>query len=106
MIAEIFAKAPFLEAGMLICFGISWPVDILKSIRVKRTEGKSLAFMVLVFVGYLSGLSAKFLRTGENDQMLEAVTWLYLLNAIFVAIDIFLFLRLRRTERLAVEMTE
>ena len=106
MIAEIFAKAPFLEAGMLICFGVSWPVDIFKTIRVKRTEGKSLAFMVLVFVGYLSGLSAKFVRTGENNQMLEAVAWLYLLNSIFVAIDIVLFVRFRRTERFAVEISE
>jgi len=51
-----------LEAAMLICFGVSWPVDIYKAWTSRRTEGKSLAFMCLIFVGHLAGVAAKLTR--------------------------------------------
>ena len=58
IVAQVF------EAGMLICFGFAWPVDILRTLRARRVEGKSVAFMGLIFLGYLSGMTAKFLRAG------------------------------------------
>ena len=45
MSSEIF------EAGMLLCFGCSWPMNITKSIRAKTAKGKSLAFELFVLVG-------------------------------------------------------
>ena len=42
MIAEI------LEAVMVICFGISWPLSIIKSVKSKSTKGKSLIFMIFI----------------------------------------------------------
>ena len=86
---------------MLICFGISWPVDIFKSIRSKRTEGKSLAFMVIIALGYCLGILGKFQRVGGTEQLPEAVTVLYALNVVLVAADITLFLHYRRRGRLA-----
>jgi len=94
MLAQIMS-AQFFEGAMLICFGVSWPVAILKTLRTRRTEGKSLAFLALIFVGYLSGTAAKFVRAAGAWQTLEAVTALYALNAILVAADILLFLRFR-----------
>jgi lipopolysaccharide export LptBFGC system permease protein LptF len=94
MLAQIMS-AQFFEGAMLICFGVSWPVAILKTLRTRRTEGKSLAFLVLILVGYLSGIVAKFVRASGGWGNLEAVTTLYALNAIFVATDIFLFLHFR-----------
>ena len=35
MSSEIF------EAGMLLCFGCSWPMNITKSIRAKTAKGKA-----------------------------------------------------------------
>ena len=32
-----------LEAGMLVCFGISWPFNIAKSLRSRTAKGKSVA---------------------------------------------------------------
>ena len=84
-----------LEAGMLICFGLSWPVSIFKSLRMKYVRGKSLPFMCLIFVGYLFGLSAKYLRAAAMGTSPELVTVLYGLNACFVGTEIFLYFRYR-----------
>ena len=32
------------EAGMMICFVISWPLSIIKTIKTKNPKGKSFAF--------------------------------------------------------------
>jgi len=88
--------AQVFEAGMLICFGVAWPVDIYKTVRTRVTAGKSVRFMTLVLLGYLSGIVAKFLRA--DGGVLESVTWLYVLNAILVAVDIYLCLYFRRRE--------
>ena len=95
MLAEWFAAAHGFEAAMLVCFGVSWPVAILKTWRTRRTEGKSLAFLTLVFVGYLAGVASKFFRSAAGGAPLEPVTALYALNALFVATDLALVLRFR-----------
>ena len=93
--------AQLFEAGMLLCFGMSWPVDIVKALRTRRTEGKSLGFMALIFAGYLSGLAAKLIRAAHAEAWPEPVTALYAVNAVLVAIDIALYLLFSRSsERL------
>ena len=81
--------SPF-EFGMLFCFGICWPVSIYKSLKSKRTEGKSLLFIVIVWIGYLSGLIHKIWFN------YDLVIILYIANLIFVFIDILLYLRYSR----------
>ena len=83
-------SAEWFEAIMLVCFGISWPVAIYKTWRTQRTDGKSLWFLVLVFIGYLAGILAKVVRA---DGWPESVTGLYVLNAMFVAADMVLYRR-------------
>ncbi len=91
IVAEVF------EAGMLVCFGVAWPVDIVRTLRVRRTEGKSLGFMALILAGYLFGLSAKVVRAwGAWPEM---VTALYAVNALMVAVDIGLTLCFRRARQ-------
>lgn len=77
------------EAIMLLCFGLSWPVSIAKTLRTKRVEGKSPLFMILILVGYLSGILHKLLFS------LNWVLALYALNFTFVAIDLVLYYRYR-----------
>lgn len=74
---------------MLICFGMAWPVSVLKSWRSRTNKGKSLFFMVIVFCGYLSGLTHKLWWQDKVD----GVVWLYLLNAVMVAADGILYYR-------------
>jgi len=96
MLAELGQVGQFFEAGMMVCFGFSWPVDLAKLIRTRKTEGKSLAFMALVFTGYLSGIVAKLARAAHAGAWPEAVTMLYVLNLAMVGLDIGLYLCFRR----------
>jgi hypothetical protein len=94
MLAEI-STAQALEAGMLLCFGVAWPVDIFKTLRARQVAGKSIGFMLLVLLGYACGMAAKFIRSGGGESP-ETVTWLYAMNAVLVVADILLYLHFRR----------
>ncbi|MCI6955813.1 MAG: hypothetical protein SPI15_01255 [Candidatus Faecousia sp.] len=41
--------ADVLEILMLVCFGASWPLNILKSWRARTAKGKSILFNILIF---------------------------------------------------------
>jgi phage shock protein PspC (stress-responsive transcriptional regulator) len=77
------------ETVMLICFGAAWPASIYRSYVSRTTAGKSIVFLVVIFVGYLAGIAHKF----THD--LDGVTWLYALNAVMVFADILLYQRNR-----------
>jgi hypothetical protein len=72
----------FFEAGMLICFGASWPLSVYRVWKVKSSKGKSFGFLWLIFLGYLLGILHKILYHPDP------VIWLYLLNATVVLLDI------------------
>jgi len=86
--------ADILESGMLVSFGFAWPVTILKTLSCKSTAGKSLPFMLIVLVGYVFGLSAKFFRGDLNY-----VALLYFINLLMVLADTLLYFHYRRLER-------
>ena len=81
--------AAFFEAGMLVCFGVSWPFAVLKTYRSKSVGGKSILFLWLIFFGYVSGATAKLV--GEMTWVIA----LYALNGLLVATDIALYYRYR-----------
>ncbi len=72
--------APLLEAAMLACFGISWPLAAWRMLRLRRAEGRGLLPTSLVLCGYLAGITAK-LCVACGGGPLAPVFWLYLLNA-------------------------
>ena len=72
---------------MLVCFGISWPVSIVRSIRARSAKGKSLLFLILISLAYISGIWHKSL------VRLNIVIVLYILNLVMVFIDIALYIR-------------
>jgi len=78
------------EAAMLVCFGVSWPVSILKALRTKVVQGKSPLFMALVLVGYGCGIAHKLLYS------LDWVLALYVFNLAMVFIDLMLYRRYRQ----------
>ena len=73
------------EAIMLICFGLSWPISIAKSLHTKVVTGKSPLFMMILIVGYSSGLIHKLLYS------YDWITFLYILNLVMVSIDLALY---------------
>ena len=50
-----------MEVCMIIAFGFSWPMNVIKSYKVRTTKGKSLAFLLLIFGGYICGITGKLL---------------------------------------------
>lgn len=42
--------------AMAICFGVSWPVAIWKTLKTKGVNGKSVTFLALVARGYDFGI--------------------------------------------------
>ena len=73
------------EVLFLLCFAISWPISIAKSLRTKVVIGKSPIFMGLVILGYVFGIIHKLLHNPD------IVTWLYAFNATLVATDLILY---------------
>lgn len=83
----------FFEAIMLICFGVSWPVSIAKSLRTKVVSGKSPLFMEIVWIGYLGGIIHKVLYSPDW------IILLYAFNMIMVTINIALYYKYVPRER-------
>jgi hypothetical protein len=83
-----------LEASMIICFGMSWPVSVFKTYKTKKVEGKSLFFLILICIGYIFGIVAKLLYSPDY------VTIFYFINLLFVGIDILLLCRYRVNKKL------
>lgn len=77
------------EAGMMICFGASWPMSLWKLWRTKETGGMSLRFLTLVAAGYLCGILHKVCNH------LDWVTWLYGINLAMVLAAMVLVVRYR-----------
>ncbi|MFA4858549.1 MAG: hypothetical protein WC901_04145 [Candidatus Margulisiibacteriota bacterium] len=75
------------EAGMLICFGASWPISIYKSYKARSNAGKSFLFLAIVFSGYLLGITHKILYN------FDAVFWLYLINCLLMMVDMGVYVR-------------
>lgn len=75
----------FFELGMLVCFGISWPISVMKSYRMKTTKGKSLPFTIAIVVGYIMGITHKLLYSRD------AVLYVYFFNLTMVSIDLILY---------------
>lgn len=76
------------EAAMLICFGFSWPINVVKAYKARTAKGTSLAFIFLIITGYLAGITAKFL----NGQ-LNYVLVVYFLNLAIVMTNVFVYFR-------------
>jgi hypothetical protein len=81
------------EIVMLACFGFAWPISIHKSITSKSTGGKSPMFSYVVILGYLSGMTHKWLYSRD------LVLVLYAINMAMVTIDLLVFYRNRRLEK-------
>ncbi len=81
------------EIIMLLCFGLAWPFSIYKSFTSRKTTGKSLMFLFVIFTGYLAGITHKLLYN------FDLVIFLYILNGCMVGTDIVLYFRNRRLEK-------
>jgi hypothetical protein len=91
LLMEVILMSIF-EAGMLICFGLAWPVNIYKSIKSKSTGGKSEVFLLIILVGYAFGITHKILYSRD------IVLVLYIINVMMVLVDTGLYYRNKKYE--------
>lgn len=91
-----------LEIIMIVSFGMSWPANVLKSYKARTAKGKSISFLCLIFFGYIAGIASKF----TNDAYMAAfsekwyVLFFYFLNLCMVGVDILLYFRNTRLDKL------
>ena len=78
------------EAGMLLCFGASWPFAVAKTYKTKSVKGKSKLFLFLIILGYIFGIINKIINS------MDFVFWLYVINLLLVSIDFFLCIIYRK----------
>lgn len=93
--------AELLEIIMIVSFGASWPLNVLKSWRARTTRGKSLPFLCLIFFGYIAGIASKLV----NDTYMTAIAdkwyvlFFYVLNLLMVGADLVLYVRNYRLDK-------
>ena len=92
-----------LEVVMIVSFGASWPLNVIKSYKVRTAKGKSLAFLCLIFLGYIAGIASKFTNEAYMAAFDEKwyVLFFYFLNLAMVTADILLYFRNRKLDKLA-----
>ena len=76
------------ESIMLICFGLSWPLNVIKAYKARTAKGTSLPFILLIITGYIAGIAAKFI-TGQVNYVLIV----YLLNLVIVSMNVVVYFR-------------
>lgn len=97
-LAEPDWLATMLEAVMLMCFGVAWPLANLRMLRSGHVEGKGMVFTAIILCGYIAGALAK-LALMVRGHTLPTVFWLYVFNTVSVGINLLLQWRLGAARR-------
>ena len=94
--------AEILEIIMIVSFGASWPMNVIKSYRARTTKGKSLAFLYLILFGYIAGIASKFVNPVYMSNFFEKwyVLFFYILNFVMVGTDLIIYYRNKRIDKI------
>lgn len=87
--------AELLEAIMLVCFGLSWPINAYKNFKASTAAGASWQFIALITLGYCAGIAAKIIS--------GSITWVlavYFINLACLAVNWAVYFRNRRLDAL------
>ncbi len=92
--------AEILEVLMIICFGASWPFNVIKSYKSRTAKGKSLWFLCLIILGYIAGIASKFLNEAYMAEISNKwyVLFFYVLNLLMVTADLVLYFRNKKLD--------
>jgi len=83
---------PIFEALMMISFGAAWPFSIRRSYVSGSNAGKSILFLIIIELGYISGIIHKIFWS------MDKVIILYIINFFMVSIDVILYFRNSKTD--------
>jgi len=90
-----------LEIIMIVSFGASWPLNVIKSYKARTTKGKSLAFLCLIFFGYIAGIISKLVNDTYMADFASKwyVLFFYVLNFVMVGADLIVYARNKRLDK-------
>ena len=97
--------AEILEIIMIVSFGASWPLNVIKSYKARTTKGKSLAFLLLIFFGYIARIVSKLVNESYMAQIGQKwyVLFFYVINFIMVGADLCMYVRNSKLDRMCIE---
>ncbi len=87
------SMAEILEAIMLVCFGLSWPINAYKNFKAETAAGTSWQFISLITLGYLAGIAAKFVSGNLNWVLI-----VYFVNLVCIAVNWGVYVRNRKLD--------
>ena len=93
---ETFAS--ILETIMLLCFGCSWPLSLIRNIKARTARSMSLGFIILIITGYVAGIIAKFIKMDVTPWYVFVV---YFFNLIVVSANLVVYFINRNYDRQA-----
>lgn len=76
------------ETIMLVCFGLSWPINVIKAYKARTAKSTSLPFIILILTGYVAGITAKVI-----DNKINYVLAVYIINIVIVFINLLVYFR-------------
>ncbi len=89
-----------LETVMLVCFGFSWPINLVKNYKLRSAKSTSLSFLLLIWFGYVAGVSAKLIQLFSPDM--KNPTWylltIYIINLIMLSANLLVYVRNKRLD--------
>ena len=93
--------AEILEIIMIVSFGASWQLNVMKSYKARTAKGKSISFLCLIFFGYIAGIASKLMNEAYMEAFAEKwyVLFFYVLNLIMVGADLLLYFRNKVLDR-------
>lgn len=82
------------ETIMLVCFGLSWPINVVKAYKAGTTKGTSLPFILLIITGYIAGIIAKI-----ASHQFNYVFYVYIVNLVIVMMNVVVYIRNYRLDQ-------
>lgn len=82
-----------LETIMLVCFGFSWPINVIKAFKARSAKSTSLPFILLIMLGYIAGICAKIVEHKFNYVLV-----VYFINLAIVSVNLAVYFRNRHLD--------
>lgn len=88
-----------MEMLMVVCFGISWPLNIVKAWKAHTAKGTSILFYWFIWIGYAVAIAGKIALIFYNAPQPWYITvrwyvmFFYLVNMLMVSSGIMIYFR-------------
>ena len=94
--------AEILEIIMIVSFGASWPLNLMKSYKARTAKGKSPAFLCLILFGYVAGITSKLVNPVYMASFSQKwyVLFFYVLNLLMVSCDLAIYIRNKKLDKI------